>query len=487
MNLFCLLTDERHGEDADDVAENSSGTTEKRGDTDYEFVDTKEPEQVEEGDLLEDEEKFDDALYNALKEPASSSSDSDPDSIRPSIPRLTSDEHEPLSPDGKYLLEDDPVTKVEVVVGNNEPEEEEDPEEPIGNGEDMPMPENTATNNTATNKPEVDDDDDLKVVHEELIESDGTLKQNCRATTVRVKLEPTEIPSDPPRPVRAVFSVPPGKGPKKATETVITSEDQGSSWSQDEIARKRLSTLNPTRKQGLVVNAGPVGKPPQHKAKNPTSPSPNKSAESLTVDASQSDLFGNPGVSSTPQSNTRRDLFSANSEDIELVAQEILQEIRSLKQEVGLINKKLDVVTSLVPRDERFIVLAGSSALFENLLQTVHQIVQFPFHTLEQVNFHTRLLRQFDAYPFVLNVFFFNNTAGGSVFTVCNNLWNKMYSNKLSKKLAWADIGESSMVAEDYDDEEGGGRKKRLGKNNKAFHKLRSENPELRNLMMRKY
>jgi hypothetical protein len=356
-----------------------------------------------------------------------------------------------------------------------EAKEDEDEDEPLPVLPPVQIPDK---------KPE-HDEDEPEIVHEDITrdESDGTLTNKCLADSARVKLEMASVPT-----TSRSTRVPAGKKPVVQDVTTTASEDQGSSWSHDERERRRIAQLNPKSKPGLAVNKGPVrGKAPHDLAKNPSSPSPNKSSVQSVKDKDEdSEIgFGNPSVSSTPR---RELLFSGNVDEIDKVAQEILSEVRSLREEMGSIKNKLDVLTNLLPRDHRFIVLPGSSVLFEQILQTVHSIVQFPFHTLEQANFHTRLLRKFECYAFVLNVFFFNNTGGGSVFTVCNNLWSKMYSNTLSKKLAWADIGESAMVAEDDDDDdEQGGRKKRLGKNKRPFHKLRSENPELRNLMMRKY
>jgi hypothetical protein len=233
-----------------------------------------------------------------------------------------------------------------------------------------------------------------------------------------------------------------------------------------------------------------VGSPPV--VKKPVTPSPNnKSVDSVSRrsvsfnDSIETVIDSQPSM--TSQNTARRELFSSSRDEdvdpmsLEEIAASLLLKISKMQGDIKEIKNQLIIQTMMTPRENRFLVIAGTSDLFMRIMRTVGGIVQLPFRSVRQINFQTRLIRQYVPYGFLLDIYLSNCTAGGSVFVTCNNVWIKLFSNRLSRKLAWAAIGE----AVDYD-EENDSKTKPLGKSKQPFHMLRSQNPDLRNLMMRK-
>jgi hypothetical protein len=216
---------------------------------------------------------------------------------------------------------------------------------------------------------------------------------------------------------------------------------------------------------------------------NINSPSPNlvdkssvggnrdSSIEGL-LEASKRHLFGQ----SKPQND---DDDQPNSDVLHTIA----QSIEAIKKDVSYVKKMVTTQQLVQQREKRFLVIPGSSELFLQMLRTINGIVKLPFRSIEAINFQEKLFQKFDMWSFIVNVLLTNCTAGGSVFFTSNSLWTKLFSDELSKIIAWAAIGEP-----DAEDEDGGPRNRRtLGKSHQAFHMLRSKNPKLRSLMMREY
>jgi hypothetical protein len=187
-------------------------------------------------------------------------------------------------------------------------------------------------------------------------------------------------------------------------------------------------------------------------------------------------------VTNTRQ-NVRKNLFNASSasSDSEQFETAVIDRLDSLMTELFQIKQQMYVFNLITAKETRFLVLPGNCELMSQIISTLSRMVDLPFHTLPQVNFQTKLVRKFDTYRYLVDVYITNTSAGGGVYSTCNNVWHKVFSDRLSRDISWASIGESSIC----EGEEGGRKTRGMGKEKRQFHQLRSENLELCQLLTR--
>jgi hypothetical protein len=349
--------------------------------------------------------------------------------------------------------------------------------------------------------------------------SDNTLTKHCLGSTVAVKIE-KNMPVQAPFPLfpdevthRNIVPARGGALKKPAPRLLpiaMTSDDATTSsnpsdpsWSGAERDRVRMQRLNPPNKPGTVVNR--IAKSLPKKDKIAVEPSPSKSISTVVGDSGKKNVsfdFSTPhspasssagatkplimDVTATRQ-NVRKNLFAMkDSVDPDQLSPEelvgkVMEKLISMHNDINQLQAELHVQTMLSPRDNRFLVIPGNCDLMDQLLQTVHRMVDFPFRSVKQLGFQKRILNEFPCYRLIIDIYLSNTTAGGGCFATCNNVWYKVFSNRLSRDIAWAAIGESE------EKEEGAGRTKGLGRDRKEFFQLKSQAPQLRDLLTRMY
>jgi hypothetical protein len=333
--------------------------------------------------------------------------------------------------------------------------------------------------------------------------SDGTLVRHCHQTAVQVKMEhygPKQAKAEQQKQVPAASKAGLRVAPKLiplVQDDSTTTDATASSWSEDQRNAKQLKKLNPPNKQGLMKRKLVELPPP---IPNPTRPTPTKPPPSNN-DSIRSISFTNADGSTpagTSQASSHRplnlndtsirqgvrSLFGSqedtNKDDedppsVQELIWTMIDKINNLQADVTVVKKQLAVELMLKPQDGQFLIAAGSSQLYQRLLDTVESVLELPFHTVRNIGFQSKFLYKYEQWCFLLNVFLSCSCAGGSVFMTCNNVWNKLFSNHLSKKIAWSAIGDG-VDAEDNTRE--------LGRAKTKFHQLKSKNPTLKYLMM---
>jgi hypothetical protein len=165
--------------------------------------------------------------------------------------------------------------------------------------------------------------------------------------------------------------------------------------------------------------------------------------------------------STDPADNNLKILLSVvlqRTSAIQKQASEQADQIAQLKSQVK-------VLIGLKGRNKLFFILKGDSSLFHEMVNTIKRYIQFPLFHIKQLNFLEKLLGRFPFIFFVVVshsaflinycpfsncfdfffaqvVFFQSASMGGDVYMSARGIWNKLFTDRLTRRLAWAGFGQ---------------------------------------------